>query len=134
MARVSVKFDGVEQLGQRIADFGEGAGQIIQGVYEDFAAKEIKENIIPLIHPSGRTFKGHRQGARSAGPEKVFKHSVKELSLVVSTNRPFGYLYFPDDGSTTSSHQGNQHFMDRGLQRSVDGIIERCVAALTKDF
>ena len=134
MSRLSVKFDGVEQLGQRIADFGEGAGQIIQGVYEDFAAKEIKENIIPLIHPSGRTFKGHRQGARSAGPEKVFRHSVRELSLVVSTNRAFGYLYFPDDGSITRRHAGQQHFMDRGLQRSVDGIIERCVAALTKDF
>lgn len=134
MASVYVTFDGVEQLGKRIADFGEGAGHIIQGVYEEYAAKEIKENIIPLIHPSGRTFKGHRQGARSAGPEKVFKHSVRELSLIVGTNRAFGYLYFPDDGSTSKRHAGQQHFMDRGLQRSVGGIIERCVAALTKDL
>ena len=134
MSRVHVEFDGVEQLSKRIADFGEGAGQIIQGVYDDFAAKEIKGNIVPLIHPSGRVFKGHRQGARSAGPDKVFRHRVSDLSLIVSTNRAFGYLYFPDDGSTSKRHAGQQHFMDRGLQQSVDDIVERCVSALAKDF
>lgn len=134
MASVSVKFDGVEQLGERIAEFGAGAGQIIQGVYEDFGAKEIKQNILPLVHASGRTFKGHRQGAKGAGPEKVFTHIVKDLSLVVRTNRPFGYLYFPDDGSTSRKHAGQQHFMQRGLDMSTQTIIERCIAALTEEF
>ena len=134
MADVSVTFDGVEQLGNRLRRFGEGAGQVIQGVYEDFAAKEIKSNILPLVHSSGRVFKGHRQGAKSAGPEKVFGHRVNGLSLVVRTNAKFGYLYFPDDGTNTKRHAGRQNFMGRGLERSTNDIVERCIAALADEF
>ena len=134
MADLSIKFDGVEQLGERIKKYGAGAGQIVQEVYEDFAAKEIKSNILPLVHASGRVFKGHRQGAKGAGPEKVFRHSVNGLNLIVRTNQKFGYLYFPDDGSNTKRHAGQQHFMDRGLQQTVPDIIERCMARLAEEF
>lgn len=134
MSNVRVDYDGFEQLAERIGQFGSGAGRAIQGVYNDFAAGEIKENALPLVHPSGRTFKGHRSGARAAGPERVFTQQVDGLTLVVRTNRPFGYLYFPDDGSNTKRHAGQQHFMQRGLDASTESIIERCLAALTEDF
>lgn len=134
MSSVRVDYDGINQLAERMERFGSGAGQVIQGVYTDFAAGEIKENVLPLVHSSGRTFKGHRQSARSAGPDKVFTQTVKDLTLIVRTNRRFGYLYFPDDGSNTRRHAGNQRFMQRGLDQSTDAIIERCVAALTEEF
>lgn len=134
MTKLSVKFDGVEHLSEAMARFGSGAGQAIQEVYEEFAAKEIKENVLPLVHSSGRVFKGHRQGAKSAGPDKVFRHSVNGLDLIVRTNTKFGYLYFPDDGSNTKRHAGRQNFMGRGLEQSVPDIVERCVARLTEEF
>lgn len=134
MTSLSVEYNGAEQLQEKMERFGKGAGQVIQGVYNEFAAKEIKQNILPLVHSSGRVFRGHRQGAKAAGPEKVFTHQVKDLSLVVRTNGKFGYLYFPDDGSTSRKHAGQQHFMQKGLDRSTDTIIERCLAALTEDF
>lgn len=134
MSNVRVDYDGFNKLAERLGRFGEGAGQIIQGVYTDFAADEIKENALPLVHPSGRTFKGHRQSARGAGPERVFTQTVDGLTLIVRTNRKFGYLYFPDDGSNTKRHAGNQQFMMRGMEKSTDAIIERCLAALTEDF
>lgn len=134
MTKLSVKSDGVEHLSEAMGRFGAGAGQVIQEVYEEFAAKEIKENVLPLVHSSGRVFKGHRQGAKSAGTDKVFRHSVNGLDLIVRTNAKFGYLYFPDDGSNTKRHAGNQHFMQRGLDQSVDSIVERCVARLTEEF
>lgn len=134
MSNVRADYNGFDQLAERLNSVGEGAGQIIQGVYTDFAAGEIKENALPLVHPSGRTFKGHRQSARSAGPDKVFTQEVKDLTLIVRTNKRFGYLYFPDDGSNTKRHAGNQQFMMRGMEQSTDAIIERCLAALTEDF
>lgn len=134
MPDISVQYDGVQELAAEITAFGAGAGQRIQGVLNDFAAAEIKGNILPLVHSSGRVFSGHRQGAKAAGPERVFTHSVKDMTLIVRTSARFGYLYFPDDGSTTRRHAGQQHFMDRGLQRSVKTITDRCLAALTDDF
>lgn len=134
MSSIGVGYSAVDELQRRIEGFGEGAGQRIQEVFTGFAAGEIKENVLPLVHQSGRTFKGHRQSARSAGPEKVFTHTVNNLTLIVRTNQTYGYLYFPDDGSNTKRHAGNQQFMQRGMEQATDEIIERCLAALTEDF
>lgn len=134
MSVINVEYDGITQIQERMQRFGDGSGRVIQGVYENFAAKDIKENVLPLVHASGRTFKGHRQSAKAAGAEKVFSHQVQDLSLIVRSVSRFGYLYFPDDGSNTKRHAGRQNFMGRGLERSTDAIIERCLAALTEDF
>lgn len=134
MSVIDIDTTGVTQVQERMAEYGQGAGRVIQGVYEDFAAKDIKENVLPLVHSSGRVFKGHRQGAKSAGPEKVFRHNVNGLELVVRSQTKFGYLYFPDDGSNTKRHAGRQNFMGRGLEQSVPDIVDRCVARLTEEF
>lgn len=134
MSVINVEYDGITQIQERMQRFGKGAGQVIQGVYEDFAAKDIKQNVLPLVRSSGRTFKGHRQSAKAAGPEKVFRHNINQLSLVVRTNTKFGYLYFPDDGTNTKRHAGRQNFMGRGLERSTNDIVERCLAALADEF
>lgn len=131
---LDVSYEGVEKISDAMERFGKGSGQIIQGVFNEFGGYEIADNIIPFIHPSGRTFKGHRIGARAAGSDDVFQHTVNELSLVVRSVGRFGYLYFPDDGSNTKKHAGNQQFMVKGAEKAAPKIIDRCVAKLTEEF
>lgn len=125
-------FDGTDALTDAMQRYGQGAGRIIQGVYEDFAAEKIGTEILKRVHPSGRTFKGHRQGAQSAGVGRVFKHAISGLSLTVESTGNYGYLYFPDTGV---GHQPRtQDFSGKGLEASADAIIERCVAKLNESF
>lgn len=133
-SRFDVEYTGVEQITDAMERFGKGSGQIIQGVFDEFGGYEIADNIIPMIHSSGRTFKGHRIGARAAGADDVFQHTVSDLTLIVRSVGRFGYLYFPDDGSNTKRHAGNQQFMIKGAEKAAPKIIERCVAKLTEEF
>lgn len=54
--------------------------------------------------------------------------------MTVSTTAKFRYLYFPDDGGNTKRHAGDQHFMFRGAQAAAPSVMERCVAALTREW
>lgn len=131
MADWDVEFKAVEHLANAIADFGVGAGQIIQGVYNEFAAEEIKRNINAVLPVSGRTFKGHRTGAKAAGTGRVFQHTVSGLDLIVQSKGQFGYLIFPDEGRGAHNPRAQQ-FMQRGLDASVDAIVDRCIAKLAE--
>lgn len=56
------------------------------------------------------------------------------LSVVVRTKYGYHYLYFPDDGSNTERHEGNQQFMFKGAEgvadEVVNGIIDKLVNRL----
>ena len=124
----SVSDAGVEALQKAIESYGQGAGERIKEVYEEFAADKIAESMLRFVHPSGRRFKGHTKGAREAGIERVFQHSVDGMTLTVQSKGKFGYLYFPDTGI---GHQPRvQDIVGKGLDASQDEIIERCVAKL----
>lgn len=128
-----ITFQGLERLGDAMEEYGQGAGQIIQGVYEDFAAKEIKTNISKVLPVSGRKFSGHRTGAKAAGIDRVFQHRVTGLDLIVQTKGQFGYLIFPDEGRGVHNPRA-QRFMQRGLDASVDAIVDRCIARLAESL
>ena len=119
-------------LRKRIAAFGEGAEAAINGVLRDQAGRLLYEGINPLIHPSGRTFKGHRASATASDWSNV--DASKSLSVTIRTKSRFGYLYFPNDGSNTYRHFGNQQFFERGGEKASDGIVERCLAALSSEM
>lgn len=43
-------------------------------------------------------------------------------------------LYFPDDGSNTVHHMGNQHFMQHGAENSLGAIADLCAANVINEF
>lgn len=131
MAKIDVDIQGVEALSSEIERYGAGAGQIIQGVYEDFAATDIERNIQAVLPVSGRRFKGHKVGAKAAGINRVFKHEVKGLELTVKAPGNFGYLVFPDEGRGVHNRK-EQRFMMRGMEASIGSIVERCIAKLSE--
>lgn len=117
-------------LSDALKAYGAGAGQLVQEVYEEFAAPEIKKNIIPHIHTKGRTFKGHKTSSTKQGP-KLFQHEVKGLTLTVIGRGKWGYLIFPDEGRG-AHNPVQQDFMAKGLNDSTDAIVERILAKLSE--
>ena len=87
----------------------------------EFAPNLIQRNIVSVLPSSGRSWKGKSAPASSTDP---FRHEPIKLGTLVKTKSEYNYLYFPDDGSNTKRHQGNQQFMHRGAEMSQDEIIE----------
>jgi hypothetical protein len=87
----------------------------------------INEAIINLLPVSGRRWKGKKPAAKSAAP---FTQENDDLSVTLKTKSAYNYLYFPDDGTNTKKHVGEQYFMFGGAEAKQQEIIDRCVAAL----
>lgn len=131
MSRLALDVKELEGLEERIRQFGDGAEDVVNGVLHDFGVKQVEENIQRILPTSGRKWKGKAKAAKSAQP---FRDETGNLTFVVKSKPKYRYLYFPDDGSNTRKHAGNQHFMLRGAEASKKAILDRCVAALTADF
>lgn len=124
------EFDGLQKL---IGEYGDKGEKVINDVLHAEGAKEIKDRITPLIPRSGRKWKGKGAAAASVMPGK-FQQDNELLSVTVAARNKYHYLYFPDDGSNTKSHVGNQQFMSRGAEAASQRIIEICTGKLTEDF
>lgn len=133
MAKWEIDAREVDQLSEKLQEFGAGAGQIIDEVLHGEGAKEIKKKIAHLIPRSGRTWSGKRGPAASAMPG-AFKQDDDSLSVTIRARGAYGYLYFPDDGSNTQRHAGNQQFMKRGAEAAIPDVIEKCLGKLTERF
>lgn len=121
-----------KELEARVRAFGDGAEDVVNGILHSEAGPLIYERINPLIHPSGRRFKGHTASAKSS-KWPVYR-TGENLAVTVAASAKFRYLYFPDDGGNTKRHAGNQHFMFRGARDAAPAVMERCVAALTREW
>lgn len=118
-----------DRLVAAIQDYGDGAEEKINEVLHGFGAKRISDAAKTRIHPSGRMWKGKKKSARFTEP---FTKETGNLSVTVKTKSAYNYLYFPDDGSTTRKHAGQQHFMRKGAEEVTETIIMRCLAALNE--
>ena len=131
MSNFSVDYTDMEQLGQAIADYAGNAENVINTILHEQSFAPLTESIIGLIHPSGRTWKGKRASAKAVQP---FSQKNGNLSIEIKSKKAYRYLYFPDDGSDTKNHYGDQQFMLRGVQEISDQIIDMCLAGLQKEW
>lgn len=120
-----------DQLITDIQRTGARAEQIISGVMQSYAGNRIIEKITPILPESGRKWKGKRKAARQAQPLRT---ENKDLPVIVRSKSPYHYLYFPDDGSNTVHHHGDQRFMYRGAEAAVPDIIEQCITEITEEI
>lgn len=118
-----------DRLVAYIQEYGDGAEDVINDVFESFAVPEVEERITALLPTSGRTWKGKKRPAKTSKP---FVHQMLNLAFIIRTKSAYNYLYFPDDGSNTRKHRGNKQFMIRGAEAAVDSVIDQCLARLTK--
>ena len=126
---VGIDSSALDKLEKHISAFGAHADDAITEALHE-SGPDIYERINQLIHPSGRRFKGHGASATvSAWPQYV---TDAHLAVTVKAKSRYRYLYFPDDGSNTDHHAGNQRFFERGARAAAPKVIQRCVEAMTK--
>lgn len=132
-AFASIKADEIDSLKELLDKFGEKSHKIVNEVlHSDEAAKVVEDNISALLPFSNRNWKGKSTPASQTQP---FRSDNSELlTLIIKTKKKYNYLYFPDDGSNTNNHRGNQHFMKRGADASVSTIAQLCAAQLINEF
>lgn len=131
-AFVTVDYSQLDEFQEYMEKFENDSLRIINDVIHDEAPNIIQENIQLLLPYSGRTWKGKKAAARNAVP--FMADNSEMLATTIKTKKDYGYLYFPDDGSNTEKHQGNQNFTGRGAEASKEEIINLCIGRLADEF
>jgi hypothetical protein len=109
------------------------AGVVVDEVLHGEGAELIKQRIAPLIPSSGRTWAKKGAAASAVMPGK-FAQDNGTLSVTIAARGKYHYLYFPDDGSNTKRHAGNQQFMMHGAEDASSDVIDLCIGKLTESF
>lgn len=103
----------------------------INDVLHNEAASLIQDSIRRLIPVSGKKWKGKAPAAKTGNS---LRNVTGNVSITVTTTKKYQYLYFPDDGTSTTRHAGDQQFFAKGGDAVTDEIIERCISKLTNNF
>ncbi len=120
-----------ERLEQAIRNFPGNTEEAINAVLHNEGGLLIMDAIQPLIPQSGKTWAGKRAPARTGNS---LRSTNENLAVWVRSAKSYQYLYFPDDGSNTRRHVGNQQFFLRGAESVKSEVIDRCVGRLIQTF
>jgi hypothetical protein len=131
MARFEMDAKEVERLFNTVKNFPGNAEKSINEVFHNDAPPIVSEEIKRLMPVSGKTWKGKAPAAKSA---KSLTDETGNLSFAVKTTGKYHYLYFPDDGTNTKRHVGNQQFFQRGGENKQTEIVDRCISRIVNDF
>ena len=114
-----------EQLIPKLQEYGNGAEGVINSTFKanDEVFKNSIDNILPVSD--------RKKHAKGSNP---FQSTFGNLSITIKSKKKYNYLYFPDDGSNTERHQGNQQFMRRGVELKQQTMIELILENLSKNF
>lgn len=131
MADFSIDVREFDKLQKAMQDFQGNTEATINEVLHNEASPLIQEEIKRLMPVSGKTWAGKKPAAKSA---KSLTDLKGNLSITVTTTKNYGYLYFPDDGTNSRRHVGNQQFFKRGGEAAQDDIVDRCIRRLVNEF
>ena len=121
----------LDRLPKAMKAFRGDVESTINGVLHNEAGDLAQEEIKKLIPVSNRDWSGKKRAARHA---KSLRNVNGNLSVAITTTKNYQYLYFPDDGTSTKNHAGNQQFFARGGENVQDEIVERCINKLVNTF
>ena len=125
MSRFELDAKDIEILEHTIQEYQQGAeGRITE--YLHGKGYEILSNSIQNIIPVSNREKKHARNY------KALRDRYKDSSLAVTVGSipRFGYLYFPDDGSNTIHHAGQQHFFEQGINDEKENVINGILDAI----
>lgn len=104
---------------------------INRALHSGDAAQTLQDEIDERISPSGRSWKGKSGSAKGAA---WARWDNENLAVIVRTRPKYHYLYFPDDGTTTRRHIGQQMFFERGGKMAAPKIIDMCINEIKKEL
>lgn len=133
---MSVQFtldiEDIERLQRALERFPGRGEEAINEVLHGEGAVEIQDAIRLLIPISGaKPWNGKRPPAHESNSLMAVPGN---LSVTIKTTKPYQYLYFPDDGTNTRRHAGNQQFFARGAEDVSSNVVGRCVANIRNKF
>lgn len=120
-----------EKLANAMKAVPEVAEAAINKVLHGEASVLLQNSIKNLMPRSGRNWSGKRREAKAADS---LQEKPDNLKISITTKTAYNYLYFPDDGSTTKRHAGNQHFFRKGVEINEARIVEMCEAEIAKQI
>ena len=129
--KLKVDYEQFEGLEKAITQYAGNAEKVINDVFHNEGAPLISEAIKNLMPVSGKTWKGKKGAAKTSNSLMSVNTN---LATTIKSRSAYGYLYFPDEGTNTRNHVGNQQFFLRGAESVADDIIERCINKLINEF
>ena len=132
MARFEMDTKEIERLHNAIRNFPGKAEESINDIFHNDAPPMVEETVKLLMPMSGRSWAGKIPAARTS--KSLTKETDRNLSFAVKTTGKYHYLYFPDDGSNTRRHVGNQQFFKRGGEMRQHEIVDRCIVKIVDNF
>lgn len=131
MGNLDINITEFDRLQNAMKEFQDNAETTINDVLHNQAGQLIQDSVRRLIPMSGRTWKGKKAPAKTSNSLRSINGN---LEVTVKSTKRYQYLYFPDDGTNTRKHVGNQQFFRKGGEAVKDEIIERCINKLTNNF
>lgn len=120
-----------ERLRKTLESFPGDSEQAINEVLHGVGGELIRESIRRLIPVSGKTWKGKAAPAKTGNSLTLVPGN---LSVTTTSSKKYQYLYFPNDGTNTRRHVGNQQFFPRGVEVVEREVVDMCIENITKKF
>lgn len=124
--------DNFEELQKKISSLQEKGEEIVNNVLHKDAVEIFKTSIQNILPQSHRKWNGKPKSAKVAKP--LTADTTDNLSVTIVSRGYYHYLYFPDDGTNTKRHRGEQHFMLRGVEAKAGTVVEMCLDRLTEQI
>ena len=128
MSRLTLNAEEFDRVQEAIKKFPGNAEKAINEVLHGQGAALIEERIRRYMPVSDKKKGAHAVDAKSLTPVG------SNLAVTIKSTNKYHYLYFPDDGTNTRRHVGNQRFFERGGESAIGEIVDRCINNLVTKF
>ena len=128
MSRLTLSAEEFDRVLKVIEQFPGNAEKVINEVLPGEGAELIQERIRKYMPVSSKKKGSHAADAKSLTPIGT------NLAVTVKSTNKYHYLYFPDDGTNTRRHVGNQQFFLRGAEDSSGEIVDILTEKLGQTF
>lgn len=128
---MSIRAEDFERLQKALENFPGNSEKAINEVLHGEGGALIQESIRRLIPVSGKTWRGKAAPAKTGNSLMLVPGN---LSVTTKSTKRYQYLYFPNDGTNTRRHVGNQQFFPQGVEDVEREVVDRCVDNIIQKF
>lgn len=119
----------VLELETTIKEYQNGAEEKINKYLHGKGYEMFESSIQNAMPESNRQWRGKKAAAKDARSLQDGNKS-ENLAVTIRAKTEYGYLYFPNDGTNTIRHQGNQQFFRQGVEEKENDAINDLIDAL----
>lgn len=115
-SKFEIKQEDLNKIEEAILEYGENSEKVINDYLNSVAKNKFMAAIKDYMPVSNRR-KIHAKTSNSIDSISY------NLALVIKTKSKFNYLYFPQTGEGTSKGKSPNDFMEKGIDKEYDNVI-----------